>query len=162
MNHHQCKSCSREALPNRDVCFDCDQAVRHFTGVTTTQWPWPPTGARITGASGLDRPSNITDKVPYRSSRPADPTRASDRSLAQQYPQYYKPVGHLKEVDVYAVCSLFPVNDPSGCINHARKKLLIPGVRTGGKSMHKDVREAIDSLNRWLQLNPETKPAESA
>lgn len=75
-------------------------------------------------------------------------------SLADLYPKYHK---HLPEgwttIDVYGVCELFPIHDPSGSLNHARKKLLVPGVRTGGKSMYKDVKEARDTLNRWLELN---------
>ena len=76
-------------------------------------------------------------------------------SLAEQYPQYHKPVPKVETIDTYVINQLFPVDDPSGCILHARKKLLIPGVRTGGKSMHKDVKEAIATLQRWLDLNPE-------
>jgi len=80
-------------------------------------------------------------------------------TLAEKYPKYWK---HLPDewaaVDVYRVCQLFPVDDASGRINHARKKLLVPGVRTGGKSMQKDIQEAIDTLQSWLNDNPE-KPA---
>ena len=76
-------------------------------------------------------------------------------SMSAKYPKYYKPVGNLKEVDVYAVCKLFPVVDDTGCINHARKKLLVPGTRTGGKSFRDDIKEARDTLTRWLELNPE-------
>lgn len=78
------------------------------------------------------------------------------QSLSEKYPQYYKPVGNLEEVDVYAVHHLFNIQDPSGCIQHASKKLLLSGVRIGGKSKAKDIREARDTLDRWLQLNPET------
>lgn len=76
--------------------------------------------------------------------------------MSDKYPKYYKaiPAG-VTEIDVYAVCNLFPVNDATGCINHARKKLLVPGTRTGGKSFRDDIREARDTLNRWLELNPE-------
>jgi len=77
------------------------------------------------------------------------------QSMSLKYPKYYKPVGNLKEVDVYAVCKLFPVADNTGCINHARKKLLVPGTRTGGKSFRDDIKEARDTLTRWLELNPE-------
>lgn len=73
-------------------------------------------------------------------------------SLAQLYPQYYKSVRSLDEVDVYAVHQLFNITDPSGAIQHASKKLLLSGVRTGNKSKYKDVQEARDTLNRWLQL----------
>lgn len=82
--------------------------------------------------------------------------RAGDRKMSDLYPKYYRaiPPG-VDSLDVYAICQMFPVDDPSGAINHARKKLLIPGSRTGGKSMRKDITEARDTLNRWLQLNPE-------
>jgi hypothetical protein len=74
-------------------------------------------------------------------------------SIADKYPQYYKKVGDLTAVDVYAVHKLFDIQDPSGCIQHASKKLLLAGVRTGNKPMVKDITEARDTLNRWLELN---------
>ena len=77
------------------------------------------------------------------------------QTLAERYPQYYKPVGEMTEIDVYAVHHLFDVQDPSGAIQHSSKKLLLSGVRTGGKSKFKDIKEARDTLTRWLQLNPE-------
>ena len=77
--------------------------------------------------------------------------------MAQKYPKYYKPVGGLTEIDVYAVHKLFDVQDPSGAIQHASKKLLLSGVRTGGKSPYKDIQEARDTLTRWLQLNDDTQ-----
>lgn len=75
--------------------------------------------------------------------------------LSSKYPQYYKDVGDMTEIDVYAVHHLFNIQDPSGCIQHASKKLLLSGVRTGGKSAYKDIKEARDTLSRWLQLNQE-------
>lgn len=81
-------------------------------------------------------------------------TRSESRiPLSELYPQYYKDVSHLDEVDVYAVHHVFHIQDPSGAIQHASKKLLLSGVRTGGKSAYDDVREARDTLTRWLQLN---------
>jgi len=77
-------------------------------------------------------------------------------SLSKKYPKYYKDVSDINEIDVYTVHQLFNIQDPSGCIQHASKKLLLSGVRTGGKSVFKDIREAKDTLSRWLQLNPET------
>ncbi|AHX01161.1 hypothetical protein M316_0096 [Nitrincola phage 1M3-16] len=73
-------------------------------------------------------------------------------SMKDLYPEYYKDVSHLSEIDVYAVHDLFPINDPSGCIQHASKKLLLSGVRTGGKPAWKDIKEARDTLTRKLQL----------
>jgi hypothetical protein len=79
-----------------------------------------------------------------------------NQSMSQKYPQYYKKVGSLTEIDVYAVHHLFDIQDPSGCIQHASKKLLLSGVRTGGKSALKDIKEARDTLTRWIQLNEQS------
>ena len=75
--------------------------------------------------------------------------------MSERYPQYYKSVGDLTEIDVYAIHYLFNIQDPSGAIQHASKKLLLSGVRTGGKSAYSDIKEARDTLSRWLQLNQE-------
>ena len=80
--------------------------------------------------------------------------------LSELYPKYYKPLPagvDPTEVDTYVINLMFPVEDATGCIIHARKKLLIPGVRSGGKSMLKDVIEARDTLNRYIAL---MEPAE--
>ncbi|TXH19618.1 MAG: hypothetical protein E6R03_00300 [Hyphomicrobiaceae bacterium] len=79
-------------------------------------------------------------------------------SLSQQYPRYYKDVSQYTEVDVYAVHHLFGISDPSGAIQHASKKLLLSGSRNGGKSQYQDIKEARDTLNRWLQLNSSLVP----
>lgn len=76
--------------------------------------------------------------------------------MSHKYPKYYKDVTTLSEIDVYAVHKLFNIQDPSGCIQHASKKLLLSGVRTGGKSNYQDISEAKDTLVRWLQLNTES------
>lgn len=76
-------------------------------------------------------------------------------SLDQKYPAYYKDVSHLNEIDVYAIHHIFNIQDPSGALQHASKKILLSGVRTGGKSAFKDIKEARDTLTRWLHLNPE-------
>ena len=76
-------------------------------------------------------------------------------SLATKYPKYYKSTQGMTEVDVYAVHKLFDIQDPSGAIQHASKKLLLSGVRTGNKTKYQDITEARDTLNRWLELNKE-------
>lgn len=78
-------------------------------------------------------------------------------SMAQKYPKYYKSVAHLDEIDVYQVHKLFNIQDPSGAIQHASKKLLLSGVRTGNKTQYKDIQEARDTLNRWLEMNDSLK-----
>ena len=77
------------------------------------------------------------------------------KKLSELYPKYFRqlPSGvDPAEIDTYAVNKMFPVDDPTGCIIHARKKLLIPGVRSGGKSMLQDITEARDTLNRFIAL----------
>lgn len=82
----------------------------------------------------------------------AKASKSEPISLSQKYPQYFKSVDGFNEIDVYTVHHLFEIDDPSGCIQHASKKLLLSGVRTGGKSQYKDIKEARDTLTRWLQI----------
>lgn len=84
------------------------------------------------------------------------PAKPSETTMSAKYPKYYKDVEEYTEIDVYAVHHLFNIQDPSGAIQHASKKLLLSGVRTGGKSTFKDITEARDTLSRWIQLNPES------
>ena len=81
-------------------------------------------------------------------------TKASKQSNAVLYPHYFKDVSHLTEVDVYRVCQLFGVNDPSGAKHHAIKKLLVSGNR-GAKDNLQDVIEARNTLNRLITLMEE-------
>ena len=81
----------------------------------------------------------------------------SEISMSKLYPKDYKDVSDVLEVDVYHVHKIFNIQDPSGAIQHASKKLLLSGVRTGGKSFYDDIREARDTLNRWLEINQQTK-----
>ena len=88
-----------------------------------------------------------------RSANNDDLLEESAEAMSKRYPAYYKDVSDLAEIDVYGVHHIFQITDPSGCIHHASKKLLLSGVRTGGKSVYKDIREARDTLTRWLHLN---------
>jgi hypothetical protein len=74
-------------------------------------------------------------------------------TMADLYPKYYKDVRKLDVVDVYRVHRLFGVTDNE--IHHASKKLLLCGVRTGGKPARKEIEEARDTLNRWLEIQDE-------
>lgn len=71
---------------------------------------------------------------------------------AQKHNHYRRDVRHLDIIDVYRVLKLYGVTDP--CVQHAVKKLLCSGQR-GVKTESQDVREAIDSLNRHLQMAAE-------
>ena len=68
------------------------------------------------------------------------------------YPGTYRSVGDVTEVDTFAVHQMFQINDHSGCLQSASTKLLMSSA-----SCHtfRDIREARDTLTRWLQLNQE-------
>jgi hypothetical protein len=52
--------------------------------------------------------------------------------------------------DIYDVLTAFNVTCPA--TQHAVKKLLIPGVRTGGKSRVQDLEEAVQAAQRAVEL----------
>jgi hypothetical protein len=68
----------------------------------------------------------------------------------RKHGHYYKGVHHLMDVDVYRVLSLFQVTDQA--LGHAIKKLLVAGGRGAGKGVQRDVREAIETLERWEEM----------
>ena len=72
--------------------------------------------------------------------------------MHELYPAYYRDVSKLDSIDTYAINRLFPVVDPTGCVLHSRKKLLLAGSRTGGKEFKKDIKEARDTLTRLIEL----------
>lgn len=80
-------------------------------------------------------------------------TLGATGSMAELYPQYYKDFSDVDEADVYLVHDRFKLQDHSGALHHASKKILLSGVRTGGKSRYKDIQEARDTLSRWLAIN---------
>ena len=80
------------------------------------------------------------------------PPEASSAIAQTKHGHYKKDVSHLKTLDVYRLIDLFEVTHPA--LQHALKKVLVAGGR-GAKNDEQDVREAIDSLNRWLQMRAE-------
>lgn len=76
-----------------------------------------------------------------------------------KYSAYFKDVRHIEYIDVYRTVDLFECEKHGHPISHAAKKLLLSGSRTGGKDVEEDVREAIDSLYRWLEMREEDKRA---
>lgn len=75
-----------------------------------------------------------------------------DANLPAKHSHYKKNVAHLSFIDVYRVIDLFGVTHPA--LQHALKKVLCAGGR-GQKDWVKDVQEAIDSLNRALEMQGE-------
>lgn len=79
-------------------------------------------------------------------------TMTTDR----KHNHYFKDVSKLDTVDVYRVLHLFNVTDP--CLQHAVKKLLVAGGRGAGKDISRDIKEAVDSLQRWQEMREEEAP----
>lgn len=73
--------------------------------------------------------------------------------MTRRHSHYFKPVSGLTHVDVYRVLDLFNVTDP--CLQHAAKKILVAGGRGAGKDIGRDVQEAIDTLERWKEMQSE-------
>ena len=72
--------------------------------------------------------------------------------VERKHSHYFKDVRHLDYLDVYELNKLFPIDDDTDCILHARKKLLVCGGRGGSKDMITDITDARDTLNRYLQI----------
>lgn len=68
-----------------------------------------------------------------------------------KHSHYFKkcPYHHI---DIYRILLMYEVTDP--CLAHAIKKLLVAGGR-GAKNTHTDVQEAIDTLERWQDIQAE-------
>lgn len=77
-----------------------------------------------------------------------NPNTAPDK---RKHSHYFQDISHLDDLDIYRVCDLFIKNDPSGALAHAVKKILVAGGR-GAKDIRKDLQEAIDTLQRKLQM----------
>lgn len=105
------------------------------------KWNLPPLPVHTREPDNGER-NRRTDKVSNPVNEPAK----------LKHGHYFKDVSQLTTVDVYRVCALFGVNDPSGATHHAIKKLLLPGQRGAGKDAIKDLQEAVDTLNRRLEM----------
>lgn len=114
---------------------------------------------RIGYASAKNHGSDFTrgDNIPIRSK--PDLLSAIKRRLKCEkgdsqklkHSHYNKDVSQYDTIDVYAVCKIFDVQDTSGCLQHAIKKLLVTGKR-GHKDRQTDIQNTIDTLNRLLEL----------
>lgn len=69
--------------------------------------------------------------------------------MIKKYNHYVKDISGIDVLDIYRLLMIYEVNDP--CVGHAIKKLLVAGKR-GSKSKKQDIREAIDSLERCLEI----------
>jgi hypothetical protein len=97
-----------------------------------------------------DGPGAISE---FRPLVPAVPAGHDLTPPAIKHAHYFKSVAGLQTVDVYRVLELFGVTDQA--LGHAIKKLLVAGGRGAGKDIGQDVREAIDTLQRWQAMRLE-------
>ena len=75
----------------------------------------------------------------------------------KKHKHYFKDVRFLRYIDVYRVIELFGVKRAP--VQHALKKVLCAGDR-GGKDYARDIKEAIDSLQRELDMLAEESKVE--
>lgn len=143
------------------MCFICDlkkqeqylrQLANSTAKPTTANVGKPEPKEEVPKSSSHDRPhfgitlSAVHDKELNEIDTP------KQSANQRMYPKYFKSVVNDTHIDVYRVHQLFNLNNEMLC--HASKKLLLAGERTGEKSLRKDVIEARDTLNRYLELNP--------
>lgn len=76
----------------------------------------------------------------------------------RKHGHYFKKLP-TNEIDVYGVLKAFEVE--SHAIGHAIKKLLVAGARGGGKNRERDFQEAIDSIERELEMMEEERKAKT-
>ena len=65
---------------------------------------------------------------------------------------YIVDISKYNKLDIYRILKLYEVNDP--CLQHAIKKLLCAGKR-GLKPQTQDINEAMQSLQRFLEMQGE-------
>lgn len=71
--------------------------------------------------------------------------------MSRKHSHYFLDVRKLEYVDVYRLCDLAKMGDDSGAKHHALKKILFSGKR-GAKNEAADIQEAIDTLQRKLEM----------
>lgn len=119
-----------------------DGALFKARRAVEVRWEWSPAGPH---------PSDI---VAWRHTPYEMPSASGGEPVPPAMPRkhnhYFKSVAGLTHIDVYRVLALFAVTDQA--LGHAIKKLLVAGGRGAGKDFRKDVQEAVDTLQRRLEM----------
>lgn len=76
----------------------------------------------------------------------------------RKHQHYFKDLTGIAELDIYRLLRLYNVTDQA--IGHAIKKLMVAGGRGAGKDVSVDIREAIETLERWEELEVEDTEVE--
>lgn len=110
--------------------------------------------AYLSEANRRDLSDPLYEAISTHLDTPTPPNDDEALRMSQDFPAYWRRLpDHWVAVDTYRVDDLFPL--PSSRLFHARKKLLVPGIRTGGKSLYDDIKEAHRTLGSWLADQPE-------
>jgi hypothetical protein len=129
-------ACSMEPFPKLDI--GTVPQIDPLTGMTIPSEPYKAPEPRV----GTER---------TRRNEQVEQVEQSEQVSANvKHRHYFRDISKLTELDVYRICDLY-VDDRSGATQHAIKKLLLPGQR-GAKDRAKDIQEAVDTLNRKLQM----------
>lgn len=102
--------------------------------------------------------SSLRSQYVRNISETGDEQLVKELNLVKKYPHYYKDIRHLNILDIYRFFDLFEVTDP--CLQHSIKKQSVGGKR-GSKDYKKDIKEAIDTLNRWSYMQEENGRAQN-
>ena len=82
-------------------------------------------------------------------------TQEADETDQRKSTKYRKQIpSGMEYLDVYRVCALFNVQDTTGGIHQAIKKLLAAGNR-GYKNREEDLQEAIDAIQEVMKIDKE-------
>ena len=130
---------------DREVCGQV--ILKHGCATNNTIWKQDISDLRTaTGKAGINLGAA---KTPRELSE-------QEKKCLEKYPHYFKDVRHLNILDVYRVLDLFSTGDAA--LDHAAKKILAAGKR-GAKDKTKDIKEAIDALQRrlWMLEEDEKK-----
>ena len=80
------------------------------------------------------------------------PSSASYNAKNNNNNPYIVDISKYNKLDIYRILKLYNVCDP--CLQHAIKKLLCAGKR-GVKNQTQDINEAVQSLQRFLEMQGE-------
>ena len=80
------------------------------------------------------------------------PSSASYNAKNNNNNPYIVDISKYNKLDIYRILSLYNVTNP--CLQHSIKKLLCAGKR-GSKNFLQDVNEALQSLQRFLEMQGE-------
>lgn len=133
------------------VNIELKKAVsRIIDNMPTRGWAFIVDGQSEVGWMSVENLRRYTVLAP---SERADGLPPSPAAEPRRHSHYFRSVAGLQEIDVYRVLELFGVTDQA--LGHAIKKLVVPGMRGGGKPVRKDIEEAVDTLRRRLEMMDE-------